>query len=141
MSSLSLVDAFAKFGGKPANRLSSQSAIAADGAVILSCSSGTYGHPGPGVLRYEDRLSRESEPSPETQALGQHLEQAKAGNLPIRMIVVTQSADKETGKVSRTVHVRSDLVGKLIKFDGDHFIVDFTRAAESPRPGAAQHRR
>jgi hypothetical protein len=26
--------------------------------------------------------------------------------------------------------VRRDLVGKLVKFDGDHFIVDFTRLTE-----------
>jgi hypothetical protein len=34
--------------------------------------------------------------------------------------------------------VRTDLVGKVTKFDGDHFIVDFTRP---PDPRASTPRR
>src|SRR4051812_24955853 len=56
MGNLTLADAFEIYGGKPASRLYSLSAMAADGAMILSCSGGSYGHPKPGVLRYEDRL-------------------------------------------------------------------------------------
>jgi len=33
---LSLVDAFGRFGAKPANRLRGHSAIASDGALVLS---------------------------------------------------------------------------------------------------------
>ena len=57
---LTLSDAFAKFGAKPANRLRALSAIAEDGAVVLSCARSYFGRPGRGVLRYEDKLSRES---------------------------------------------------------------------------------
>jgi hypothetical protein len=119
---LSLVDAFGKFGAKPANRLRGLSAIAADGAVVLNCSHPRFAHPTRGVLRYEDKLSREGDP--QSQLLGQHLALARDGDLPIRMIVTSQLAD---AAASKTCHVRPDLIGKVVKFDGDHFIVDFTR--------------
>jgi hypothetical protein len=36
---------------------------------------------------------------------------------------------KEEGS-SREIHIRSDLVGSVVKFDGDHYIVDFVRASQ-----------
>ena len=122
---LSLVDAFGKFGAKPANRLRGLSAIAADGAIVLNCSQPYFGHPSRGVLRYEDKLSREADDTKGTQLLGQHLALARDGELPIRMIVT--SVQDSASKASRSFHVRPDLIGKLVMFDGDHFIVDFIR--------------
>jgi hypothetical protein len=126
MENLNLADAFAKLGGKAANRLHSMSAIAADGAVILSCLTSRFAHPARGVLRYEDRLSRDSSRPVEAGSLGQHLTLARDGNLPIRMIVITEKP-RPTGNPTRSIHVRADLVGKVTQFDGDHFIVDFVR--------------
>jgi len=51
-----LIDAFAQFGAKPKYRLRGRSAIADDGALVLSCSAPHFRRPGPGVLRYEDLL-------------------------------------------------------------------------------------
>lgn len=121
---LSLVDAFARFGSKPTNRLRALSAMAADGALVLNCSQEHFGHPERGVLRYEDRLSREAASTKCTELLSQHLTMARDGALPVRMVVT--SFEAESSRIS-VCHVRVDLVGKLVKFDGDHFIVDFTR--------------
>ena len=55
-----LIDAFAQFGAKPKSRLRGRSAIAEDGALVLSCSTPHFRRPGPGVLRYEDVLSRDA---------------------------------------------------------------------------------
>jgi hypothetical protein len=130
MGSLSLQEAFATFGGKPANRLHSVSAIAAGGAeMILGCSATRFRHPARGILRYEDTLTRETDHPAEMQSLGQHLTQARDGNLPIRMIVITEKPEA-TGKVSREIHVRVDLVGKVIEFDGERFVIDFVRTVE-----------
>lgn len=134
---LSLVDAFGKFGAKPRNRVYSLSAMAADGALVLNCSKAYFGHPSPGILRYEDRLSREPAESKEGAYLGQHLTLARDGALPVRMIVTSIAGD-DRGR--RSFHVRSDLIGKLVKFDGDHFIIDFTRLEEI-RPVAVSARR
>ena len=125
-TNLSLADAFGKFGAKPVSRLRGLSAIAADGAIVLNCSPPYFGHPTKGVLRYEDRLSRDSEDPKHADLLGQHLALARDGELPLRMIVKTP-LDAGSNKQGRSFHVRRDLVGRLVKFDGDHFIVDFTR--------------
>jgi hypothetical protein len=136
---LSLVDAFGKFGAKPTNRLRSLSAIAEDGAMVLNCAQPQFGHPAKGVLRYEDKLSREAADSKLTELLGQHLALARDGELPIRMVVTSILTAGTTGKTGRTFHVRPDLVGKVIKFDGDHFIVDFTRL-QDPQVATARRK-
>jgi hypothetical protein len=135
---LSLVDAFGKFGAKPTNRLRALSAMATDGALVFNCSQAYFGHPAQGVLRYEDRLSREDAgATKDTERLGQHLTLARDGELPVRMVVASVVDQKRGG---RSFHVRSDLIGKVVKFDGDHFIIDFTRREEA-RPVAAPARR
>jgi len=125
---LTLIEAFRRFGAMPSHRLAALSAIAADGAMVLNCSQQYFAHPSRGVLRYEDRLSREPDNSKEAGLLGQHLTLARDGALPVRMIVASL-ADVKSG-ASRGYHVRPDLVGKVVQFDGDHFIVDFTRQEE-----------
>ncbi|HEY6484576.1 MAG TPA: hypothetical protein VIY54_13715 [Steroidobacteraceae bacterium] len=122
---LNLVDAFDRFGARPSNRLRGRSALAADGALVLNCSQATFGHPARGVLRYEDKLSREPADTKDVVLLGQHLALARDGELPIRMVVPCR-ADANARR-SQGFHVRPDLIGKIVKFDGDHFIIDFTR--------------
>ena len=129
-ANLSLVEAFGKFGAKPATRLRGLSAIAADGAMVLNCSPPYFGHPAKGVLRYEDRLSRDANDAKEAELLSQHLTLARDGELPVRMIVKTP-VDDGTNKHGRSFHVRRDLIGKLVEFDGDHFIIDFRRVPQT----------
>ncbi len=131
MASLNLVDAYAKFGAKAGVR--AQSAIAADGAVVLSCASTYFGHHAVGVLRYQDRLSRETEKARGTVQLGEHLARARDESLPVRAVIVSRTALRG-GKSSRTVHVRSDIVGKVTSFDGDLFVVDFRRIPVPEKP-------
>jgi hypothetical protein len=135
---LSLADAFGKYGAKPPNRVRGLSAIAADGAVVLSCSPALFGHPSQGVLRYEDRLSREPLGSRDTGLLAQHLTLARDGALPIRMVVTSPVGDKKDGG---RCHIRADLIGKVVQFDGDHFVVDFTRLKDKDEVAAAVRRR
>jgi len=127
---LSLVEAFGKFGAKPVNRLRGQSGIASDGALVLTCQHNKFAHPSQGVLRYEGKLAKESEDTTVNAALGQHLTTARDGNLPVRLIVMTSSVDGK-GKTTRTFHVRPDLEGKLVSFDGESYVVDFTRGNTS----------
>jgi hypothetical protein len=128
-ANLNLSDAFGRFGARPASRLRGLSAIAADGAVVIACTPPYFGHPAKGILRYEDRLSRDPEDTRGSALLGEHLALARDGDLAIRMVVRTP-VDAGSNKHGRSFHVRRDLIGKLVKFDGDHFIVDFTRLPE-----------
>jgi hypothetical protein len=125
-----LIDAFAQFGAKPKNRLRGRSAIAEDGALVLSCSTPQFRRPGPGVLRYEDALSRETGDRPGAALLGEHLVLARDGQLPVRMIVVANAGE---GKPRHNIYARPDVIGRLIEFDGDRFIVDFTRLIVEPK--------
>jgi hypothetical protein len=134
----SLIHAFAKFGATPKNRLRGRSAIAEDGALVLSCSTPQFGRPRTGVLRYEDVLSRESGDRTGAALLGEHLALAHTGQLPIRLVVVAEAVG---GKTRYKIYARPDVVGRLVEFDGDHFIVDFTRLADpAPPPGARKRR-
>jgi hypothetical protein len=144
---LSLIEAFGKFGAKPRSRVGTFSATAPDGALVLNCSLAHFGHPAQGVLRYEDRLSRETaHTKKDIELLGEDLTLARDGALPIRMVVASAMSGKRGG---RGFHVRWDLIGKLVKFDGDHFVVDFTRQQEilemtasvRPKKGSALLRR
>jgi hypothetical protein len=136
---LSLTDAFGKFGAKPSSRLHGLSAMATDGAMVLNCASTQFGHPTRGVLRYEDKLSREGAKAKDTGLLGQHLTLARDGALPVRMIVTARAAEK-SGANTSSCHVRPDLIGTVVSFDGDHFIIDFTRREEL-RPAVPAGRR
>jgi hypothetical protein len=66
------------------------------------------------------------------QSLGQHLTRARDANLPVRMIVITEKPDA-ADKVTREIHVRTDLVGKVVEFDGERFVIDFVREAETAK--------
>jgi len=135
----SLIDAFAQFGAKPKNRLRGRSAIAEDGALVLSCSMAHFRHPRPGVLRYEDLLSRDLSDRAGTALLGEHLALARDGQLPVRLVVVAKARE---GKPRRSNYARPDVIGRLTEFDGDHFIVDFTRlVGELNQPGSTRKRR
>jgi hypothetical protein len=56
---ITLTEAFSRCGATPASRVHCLSAIAADGAMVLNCLHDHFTHPSRGVLRYEDRLSRQ----------------------------------------------------------------------------------
>ena len=135
---LSLIDAFSRFGAKPASRLGSLSAMAADGAMVLNCLPANFGHPVPGVLRYETKLSTAEAESKVVTTLGEHLTRARDANLPVRMVVTF--AREKAGAKARSYHVRPDLLGKVVEFDGDRFVVDFTRP-QPVRPAVAAGRR
>jgi hypothetical protein len=128
---LSLTDAFGRFGAKPTNRARGSSAIADDGAMVLNCAQARFRHPEQGVLRYEDTVSKEGEPatSKDAELLARNLALALSGSLPIRMIVCSL-VDGAGGTAVQRFNVRPDLVGKVVNFDGDRFVVDFRRREE-----------
>ena len=136
---LTLFDAFGRYGAKPRNRQSSLSAMAHDGAMVLNCLPAHFCHPAQGVLRYEAKLSLVQATPEQLGILGQHLTDAHDNRLPVRMIV--RSLPPETNR-SKTLgyHIRPDLLGKVVEFDGDHFIVDFTRAAPASSASASARR-
>ena len=124
---MNLAEAFALYGAEGPRRAQRLSAVARDGAVILGCSARRFSRPAAGVLRYEDVLSGETGTPESRRTLRQHLELARTGSLPVRLIVITESGTAG-GPASRTVHVRQDLVGTVVDISEDRYVVDFVRA-------------
>ncbi|HEY2807767.1 MAG TPA: hypothetical protein VGI91_03150 [Steroidobacteraceae bacterium] len=133
-----LIDAFGQFGATPKSRLRSRSAIAEDGALVLSCPTPHFRHPRRGVLRYEDSLSRDPGDQAVATLLGKHLVLARDGQLPVRMIVIAAAT---AGKVRYSIYARPDVIGRVVEFDGDHYIVDFTRIIAERKQAEGSRRR
>lgn len=132
MPSLGFVEAFAKFGAKPDNPMWACSAIAKDGALVISCWSQYFKKSG-GALHYVDRLSRWTGNDLGNRLLRSHLEKAKTDGLPVRMVVATAKNPSlvekvaDASKIEKTFHIREDFVGRLLAFDGDNFVIEFTK--------------
>jgi hypothetical protein len=125
MENLSLEVAYGRYGAQIANKQRSLSALAADGSLVLTCKSEQFSRPGAGILRYSAQLSTVDGTSSRVAELGTHLQTARDAGASVRAVVVTPPR----GMVRRVIHVRTDLIGKIIDFDGDSFVVDFTRPA------------
>jgi hypothetical protein len=108
------------------------SAIADDGALVISCWS-HYFKKADGALHYIDSLSRWTGNERGNNLLKTHLEKASTKNLPIRMLVATAKepslveAVNDASSIKKTFHIRKDMVGKLLNFDGDNFIIEFKK--------------
>ena len=133
MATLGFVEAFAKFGAKPDNPMWAVSAIAADGALVVSCWAHYYKSGGPGISLYRDKLSRWQGNDLGSNLFRRHLSQAFSEHLPVRMVIATaqdtQPVDRhDASKVKKNFHVREDALGKVIEFDGDNYVIEFRRA-------------
>lgn len=133
MSDLGFVDAFAKFGAKLDNPMWAVSAIANDGALVISCWAHYFKRGAKGVLRYEDNLARWNGNELGNNLLRAHLTLAFKEKLPVRMVVATtiQTEEVDSGrdasKLKKTFHVRDDVMGNLTEFDGDKYVIVFRR--------------
>lgn len=137
MERLNLAEAYARYGARLENKLRGLSAVAGDGALVLTCEASRLTRPGLGVLRFEGQLSETTPPARVTTLLGEHLTQARDTEKPLRMVIVTPAA----GRLKRSIHVRPDLIGQLTSFDGDHYVVDFTRVPQPPREAKIRRKR
>jgi hypothetical protein len=103
-----------------------------DGAIVLSCWSHKLKLRG-GVLRYEDRLSRWEPNTPGKNLLIQHLTKARDEALPIRLVVATTDQPdvvdrgEPADKIKKTFHIKPEVEGRVVLFDGDNFRLEFRR--------------
>ena len=137
MEPLRLADAYARYRATIPRGQPVLSAVATDGAVVLSCNASKFDHPHKDVLRYEADISNDTSAERHKVLLGTHLKLAHEGELPIRLVIVTPAR----GPLPRMIGVRPDLTGTVTTFDGDKFIVDFARPAAPEAPPKARTRR
>jgi hypothetical protein len=130
MATLSYTQAFRSYGAKLANPIWTDSAIAGDGALVLSCWSHKFKF-AKGVLTYSDRLSHRQADTSGKKLLAEHLSTAREQSLVVRMVVATTDQPDVVDRgepvdaIKKTFHVKPDVVGKITAFDGDDFVIEF----------------
>jgi hypothetical protein len=129
---LGFAEAFSKYDAKLANPQWAVSAVAPDGAIVMSCWQHKLKLTADGSLMYSDTTARWSGPG--KRLLGDHLSQAKAGNLPVRLVVAIADdpaavdAGGDASKIGKTFDVRPDAIGRVVEYDGERFAIEFRRA-------------
>jgi hypothetical protein len=132
MGALKLSEAFAEYGVKLVNPQWAVSALAADGALVMSCWT-HYFKRVDNVLRYEDSLSRWSANAAGNNLFKQHIEDALKNNRPVRLVIAktdeigTVDSGQDASTVRKKFYSRPDMIGRIKHFDGDKFIIDFQR--------------
>ncbi len=110
------------------------SAIAEDGALVVSCWSHKLKLID-GALTYTDHLSRWYATTPEKNLFIQHLVLAKEQQLPVRLVIATAQnpgavdRGEDGSTIPKTFHIKENVVGKIILFDGDNFVIEFREKA------------
>jgi hypothetical protein len=133
MAKLTFSECFSKYGAKLVNVMWAVSAQASDGSIVISCWSNYFSRPDKDTLRYTDTLSRWEGNSSGNNLLREHLLLAQSASLPIRLVIATAQntipIDNgwDASQISKTFHIKPEVVGKLVSFDGDEFIIDFGR--------------
>lgn len=126
MATPGIVAAFARYKATLTNP---QWAVSAEvpGAVVMSL----WAHLFKRGMVYEDRLSRWSGNG--NALFRKHLELVEREGLPVYLVIATSSdpaaVDRgdDASKIPKTFAVRPELVGKLVRFDGDAFVIEFSR--------------
>lgn len=131
MDSLSLTEAFIRYGASIANPRWAVSAEARDGAIVACCWSDSLRSEN-GRLIYADRLSRWGYTNTAARnLLRKHLALAAGQGRLIRLVIADaeDTGTIEIGKgislLNRRFSIRPDLVGRVVEFDGDRFVLEF----------------
>ena len=123
---------FAKFGATLKNVQWSVSAYNTKGELVLSLWQHFFGKAVAGKIRYEDNVSRWSGAG--NKEFRRNLDQAFAGQQVIRAVLARTSNEagvrsgQDASQFKNTFAARPDWIGKVLLWDGDHFIIEFEKA-------------
>ena len=131
---LTKTQAFDEYGAVLTNHVNEYSAIAKDGSVVLECWNHLIERESDGAWRYQiDDLSTWTNNHGKNLLL-RHLKYALEENRPVRLVraIPTENAKPEVAgvdgtKIPKSIDVRKDFVGKVLAFDGNHFVIVFRR--------------
>src|SRR5437868_11376777 len=98
MSDLNMTEAFREYGAQLRSRLSDASAIAEDGALVLSCWAHVFRPQPGGGLRYEDSISTWPTNQASRTLLAEHLQVAFDNKLPVRLVIATAKEPPTRGQ-------------------------------------------
>lgn len=135
--SVGYVKAFDSLGATLRNVQWSFSARSNDGSIVLSCwqpffvPKSTHGIDG--VLRYRDTLNRVAHNPLGANELAIFLREAETHHTPFRLVVATPgdesllASGRSASSAGNRFHAKHDLLGELVCFNGDEYVIDFKR--------------
>lgn len=129
MPRLGIKEAFARYGATLRNVQWSVSAWAPDGSLVVSLWAHHYRRGPGGTAEYAATTARWDGPG--KNEFKDNVERAFQDQSTIRLVIVsTHETDHvESGKdaslVVKEFHVRPDLVGRVIAFDGSNYVFSF----------------
>jgi len=139
-----LTKSYAKYGAKPKNVQWSCSAIADDGAIVISCWN-TKGKQfgscnlekltdGGKIIgyRYTDDLSLWKGNTAGSNEVREYINLAVAEDRPVRFVLVTCLDDlgkwaqaENMAGMQKKFHVKPQLEGRVVEFESDRYVVEF----------------
>lgn len=135
-------EAFECYHAKLTNRVWSCSAKATDGSIVVSCWQHLFVGKQPlGIMRYEDSFSRWGGNEQGQKEMKAHLKEAFKDKLNVRLVIARAESpekvrtDQPAHERKNDFHVREDMVGEVVEFDGDRFVIIFrknTPTSEKP---------
>jgi hypothetical protein len=131
MSRLTLTEAFARYGAVLRNVQWSVSAWNPSGELVVSLWAHHYRKGPSGTAEYADRVDRWTGPG--NSEFRKNIAQAFAAGSDVRLILVStpESYRVQTGEnasqLPKDFAAREDLVGKVVLFDSDNYVIRFTR--------------
>ena len=133
MATLGIKVAFAKYGALLYNVQWSVSAWAPDGALVVSLwEHHSRKKTAPGTLEFEGSASRWRGPG--NNEFRTNVAEAFASQAPVRLVIVRTEevarveAGEDGSKFKKDFHLKEDVVGKVIEWDGDNYAFRFTKA-------------
>ena len=127
-----MTTAFNRYGTKLNNPNWAVSAISKSGELVISCWKHYLSNEG-GKLVYTDRLSRWASNKPGNNLLRGHLDAATKDQTNVRLVIAKTDkpalvdSGEDASQAQNTFGVREDLVGRIGSFDGDEFVIEFTK--------------
>lgn len=137
MSRLGLAEAFARYGATLRNVQWSVSAWNPSRELVVSLWAHHYRKGPAGTAEYAGRLDRWSGPG--NSEFRRNIAQAYAAGTIVRLVVVSTSqperveSGEDASNIKKDFDAREDLVGKVVLFDGDNYVLRFSRNSNSGR--------
>ena len=131
MAKLGLSEAFAKYGAKLNNVQWSVCALTPNGELVVSQWNHDYEMIDSNTAETTDHLSRWSGQG--NGELREAIEEAFSIGRVIRLVMAYAEEPeyvkpgRDASKVKKTYFVRPELIGKVVSFDGDKYVIRFMR--------------
>lgn len=132
MAKLGIKDAFLKYRAVQRNVQWSVSAWNPDGELVVSVWAHHQLPNTPGVMEFEAFASRWAGPG--NREFRENVQRAFETNASLRLVIAKTDeikrveASEDASKIKKEFSVRTDLVGKVVEWDGDRYLFRFEKA-------------